>query len=272
MHLKNTGDEKRDFNHREWELPDFSVREFRPKKQKYCICIFVINEGQRIISQLMKMKPLNQIVDIIIADGGSNDGSLDPGFLEEIGVKTLLTKTGSGRLSAQMRMAFAYALRVGYDGVITIDGNDKDDANAIPAFCKALDDGYDHVQGSRYRKGGIHRNTPLLRSIGVRFVHSPLISLAARFHYTDTTNGFRAYSKRFLTDERVATFRHIFADYELHYYLAIRSSRLGFRVAEIPVTRVYPDHGVLPTKIAPFKGDWIILRTLINAFLGQYNP
>jgi hypothetical protein len=29
----------------------------------------------------------------------------------------------------------------------------------------------------------------------------------------------------------------VFAAYELHYYLAIRAARLGFRVIETPVTR-----------------------------------
>ena len=96
------------------------------------------------------------------------------------------------------------------------------------------------MQGSRYVPGGKGVNTPLSRHVGVMLLHAPLISLAARHRYTDTTNGFRGYSRRLLLDPRVQPFRDVFAAYELHYYLAIRAARLGLRVCEIPVTRVYP--------------------------------
>ena len=80
------------------------------------------------------------------------------------------------------------------------------------------------------------------RYLGIRLLHAPLISLAAGHRYTDTTNGFRAYSARFLSDPRVAPFRDVFSAYELHYYPAIRAARLGFRIVELPVTRAYPAH------------------------------
>src|SRR5690606_15118792 len=111
-------------------------------------------------------------------------------------------------------------------GVIAIDGNDKDDPTAIPAFAAALDRGVDHVQGSRYLPGGHHEHTPLLRHAGVRLLHAPLISRAAGVRYTDTTNGFRGYSATLLRDPRVQPFRHVFSRYELHYYLAIRAGEL----------------------------------------------
>jgi dolichol-phosphate mannosyltransferase len=135
-----------------------------------------------------------------------------------------------------------------------------------------LDAGYDHIQGSRYIPGGVGVNTPVSRSVGVRLLHAPLISLAARFHYTDTTNGFRAYSRRLLTDPRVQPLRDIFVGYELHYYLAIRAARLGFNVIETPVTRRYPDSGKTPTKISPIKGNLLVLRTLIAAVMGRFDP
>jgi hypothetical protein len=96
--------------------------------------------------------------------------------------------------------------------------------------------------------------------------------LAARRRYTDTTNGFRAYSRRFLTDPRVQPFRDVFQAYELHYYLAIRAARLGFKVAETPVTRRYPARGPTPTKIRGFRGNAAILRTLAAAVIGRFDP
>jgi len=259
-------------NNESWQVPDYKADEIRPKRFKYCVCVFIINEGEKIRSQLRKMSGLTQAIDIIIADGGSVDGSLDLEFLQEQNVCTLLTKIGSGKLSAQMRMAFDFALKQGYEGVVTIDGNDKDDSKAIPKFIKALDQGYDHIQGSRFVPGGKAVNTPISRLLGVRLLHAPLISLSSGFHYTDTTNGFRAYSRQFLLDLRVNPFRRVFDRYELHYYLAIRAAKLGFKLIELPVSRCYPESGKTPTKISPLRGNLLILGTLFKACMGRYNP
>ncbi len=103
-------------------------------------------------------------------------------------------------------------------------------------------------------------------------VHAPLIRAASGFHYTDTTNGFRAYSRRLLEDDRVAVFRDIFTGYELHYYLAIRAAKLGFRCREVPVTRRYPARGPAPTKISPVRGNLRVLNALVKASAGRFDP
>jgi dolichol-phosphate mannosyltransferase len=255
------------------EVPAFTAAEFAPKSADYCVCVFVINENGKLHKQLAVMREhCGNIADVIVADGGSTDGSTDDGKLQSLGVNTLLTKIGPGKLGAQMRMAFSWALDRGYKGVIAMDGNGKDGADAIPTFVEKLEAGFDHVQGSRFVSGGVSENLPLSRWLGVKFLHAPLISLASRFRYTDTTNGFRGYSRRLLVDDRVAAFRGLFSGYELHYYLAIRAARLGFKVCEIPVARRYPAHGPTPTKISPVRGNLRVLKCLMAACLGRYNP
>jgi dolichol-phosphate mannosyltransferase len=255
-----------------WQVPAYEETSWRPRQHRYAVCIPVLNEGERIRRQLQRMQALSGQADVIIADGGSQDGALDPDYLQRCGVRTLLTKTGPGKLSAQMRMAMAFGMQEGYDGLVFIDGNDKDDPAAIPAFIAALEASYDHVQGSRFIPGGQAIRTPPSRLWGVKLIHAPLIRLASGFPYTDTTNGFRAYSRRLLTDPQVAPFRDVFAGYELHYYLAIRAAELGLRVTEIPVTRAYPAGEKAPTKISPWRGNWLVMRTLLNACRHAYDP
>jgi dolichol-phosphate mannosyltransferase len=260
-------------DHPEWQFPDFKLDEFKKKSKNYCIFVFVINEGAKVQKQLKAMKQFTDLVDVMVADGGSTDGSLESEFLKSAGVRALLTKTGPGKLSAQMRMAFAYALQQGYDGVLTVDGNGKDDITAIPAFVALLEKGFDHVQGSRFIPGGKAINTPLSRLVGVRALHAPLISLSARHRHTDTTNGFRAYSAQLLADKKLQIFRDVFETYELHYYLAIESARAGkYKLTETPVTRAYPAKGKTPTKISPIKGNARVLKILFKAALRQYGP
>lgn len=255
-----------------WEVPAFDVVACGPRRHEHALCVFVLNEGERIRAQLRTMHALQLPVDVIVADGGSTDGALDPAFLAAHGVRALLVKRGPGALSAQMRMGLSWCLTEGYAGIVTIDGNGKDDASAVPAFVDALRRGVDHVQGSRYVPGGRGINTPLSRHLGVQLLHAPLISLAAGARYTDTTNGFRAYSRRFLLDARVRPFRDVFRAYELHYYLAIRAGRLGFSIAELPVTRAYPADGAVPSKIRGWRGNVNILRTLWRSVRGAYDP
>lgn len=255
-----------------WEVPEFTCQNLNKTKTKYCICVPILNEEKRIHNQLKKMQKYSCDINIIICDGGSTDNSIDIDYFKEVGVSVLLIKKGPGFLSAQMRMGMAYALQESYAGIIFIDGNDKDDPKDIPNFIKELENGFDHIQGSRFKKGGRSINTPFLRYWAVRLIHSPLISLAARYYYTDTTNGFRAYSSRFLLDNRVKPFRDVFSEYELHYYLSIRASRLGYKIKEIPVKREYPKEGQTPSKIKGLKGNIKILKTLVNVCMGKFNP
>lgn len=253
-------------------VPAYRVDYERPPRASFAVCVFVINEGEKIRRQLQKMEPLAGRVDVVIADGGSTDGSLNREIMEAADATALLVKTGPGKLSAQMRMAFDWCMNRGYGGVITIDGNGKDGVEAIPEFVRLLSGGWDHIQGSRFILGGHHAHTPLSRLLAVRLVHAPLVSLAAGFRYTDTTNGFRGYSRRFLLDPRVQPFRDVFVAYELHYYLAIRAARLAFKVCETPVSRVYPADGPVPTKISPVRGNLLVLKTLIRSAFSCYNP
>ena len=254
------------------ELPAFRCEFAAGRSSDLMVLIPVIDEGERILAQLARIRESRLGLDVLLVDGGSSDGSTEALRLQSLGVSALLVKTGPGRLSAQLRLGMACAMSRGYAGVITIDGNGKDDCSGIPAFASALRAGYDHLQGSRYMPGGIAENTPLDRELAVRFLHAPLINAAARFRYTDTTNGFRGYSRRLLLDPRVAPFRDVFSRYELHYYLAIRAARLGLRVLELPVTRAYPPRGRTPTKISPLRGNLLVLKTLLQACLHRFDP
>ncbi len=269
-----TGLQPGHIHHANWEVPSFGVQCLRPKRTRYCIVIPVINEGEKLGRQLREMAGMGHadLVDVIIADGGSSDGSTDAAALEAVGVSALLVKTGPGRLSAQLRMGYAWALERGYVGIVTIDGNGKDGVETIPRFVEALDEGVDYAQASRFIRGGQGLNTPLSRLIAIRLVHAPVLSLAAGTWLTDTTQGYRAYSANYLCHPEVRPFRSVFRNYELLAYLTVRASQLGLRVEEIPTRRVYPDDGSIPTKISVLSGNLDLVKTLIATLARRYHP
>ena len=257
-----------------WQVPAYDVRRWTGRTRDACVIVPVINEGERIARLLDRMCALgiDALADVIIVDGGSRDGSLEPHVLEPRRVAGLLVKTGPGRLSAQLRCAYAFALQQGYDRIVTIDGNDKDDPEAIPRFLDALSRGYDFVQASRFVPGGVAENTQVSRTLAIRLLHAPALSVASGFRWTDTTQGFRGYSARMLLDPRIAPFRDVFVAYELLAYLSYRAPRLGYRCVEIGTIRRYPADGKVPTKISGIRGNWTLLETLMRTCLGRYDP
>ena len=255
------------------KIPDHRVDFWQHKTSRYCLIIPVINEGDRIRAFIRRLNEhsVHQLVDIIIVDGGTTDGSLEKDYLLGSNIRGMLTKLGPGKLSAQLRVAYGFALENDYEGIITIDGNNKDDPAAIKDFAEALDQGYDFVQASRFVPGGRHSNTPLSRYLAIKLIHAPLLSLASGFAWTDTTQGFRAYSARALNDERVNPFRDIFIDYELLAYLSYRLPKLNYRCIELPTVRDYPE-GEVPTKISAFRGNFALIKTLAKTCLRRYDP
>lgn len=254
-------------------VPNFEIEQFDNKKTKYCLCIPIINEGEKIKKELeiARKYKINELADIIICDGDSNDGSTEKETLKNLGVNTLLIKKDKGKQGAQLRMGFYYALTRGYEGIITVDGNNKDSIEDVPKFIEKLEEGYDFIQGSRFIKGGQAINTPIFRLISVKMIHAPIISHTAKKKYTDTTNAFRGYSKRYLTHPEVKIFRDIFMTYELLAYLSVRADQLGLKTCEVPVRREYPQKGKTPTKIGFFRGNWNLLKILLNNMRGKYN-
>ena len=249
-------------------VPDYTCTVFAPRRSEYCLLIPVINEGARILTELGRAQRagIDKLCDIIICDGGSDDGSVKPETMELYGVNTLLVKTGPGKQGAQLRMGLYLALQRDYKGVLTIDGNNKDSIEDVPRFIEKLQQGYDLVQG------GHAVNTPPVRYAAVRLIHAPVTSLAARQWFTDTTNAYRAYSREYLTHPEVRPLRDVFMGYELLAYLSVRATQLGLKACEVPVTRAYPASGKTPTKISGLKGNSDLLKVLFATLAGKYNP
>ena len=250
-------------------VPQFSCTEYKEKTKNYVVLIPIINEGERIHRELKRAQDnhVSDYADIVICDGGSKDGCTEENLLKSLDVNTLLVKQDVGKQGAQLRMGIWWAIQRGYEGVITIDGNDKDSIEDVPRFIEKLKEGYDLIQGSRFVKGGKAINTPWVRNVAVRLIHAPVISLTAGQWFTDTTNAYRGYSMRYLTDERVQPLRDVFMTYELLAYLSVRATQLGMKACEIPVTRAYPAEGKTPTKISFFKGNSELMKIRITNLL-----
>lgn len=252
-------------------VPRYHAERFRDRAARFAVVVCTFNEGERLLQQLLKMQSTAPpLFDVVIADGPSTDGSTDRERMVPLGVTARIDLEEPGGLSSALRATFSFAMDEGYEGVVILDGHDKDDTTSLPNFAALLDDGYDFVQGSRYKPGGAAINTPWFRTLTINLIHVPFFSLLCRHRFTDTTNGYRGMSRRFLLDDEVNIFRDDFREYELPYYLAWAACRRGFRVTETPVTRRYPETGGVPTKIVGFAGFYRMLKPLFMLALGRY--
>ncbi len=225
----------------------------------YLVGISVYNEGLKIRRVVEKFNQYD-LYDVLIVDDGSSDGAVSD-MAREFPVTVLRNDVRRGA-GFTTRQTIRYAQRQGYPFIIFVSGNDKDDPADVPKFVRALGEGFDFVQGSRFLPGGRFGSMPFYRQIATRFIHPVLFSWMTSRRFTDTTNGFRAIRTRMTEDPRMDIDQPWLDEYELEPYLFYYAVRLGYRVTEVPVTKIYPPKREGYTKMKPFGGWWSILRPI----------
>ena len=223
------------------------------------------NEEKKIGSVLDRF--VDGLVDaILVVDDGSTDGT--PEVALKKGARLLSHQRRSG-VGAAIRSAVKYARANGFDVLVILAGNDKDRPTEIPRLVKAIaEDGYDFVQGSRYRSGGACGNMPFYRRLATRLIHPGLCSLVTGRRITDSTNGFRAIRLSIFDDPRIDIDQDWLDQDQMEPYLLYQAIVLGYRFKEEPVTKIYPSKAIGYTKMTPVIGWWSIVRPLLLLSLG----
>ncbi len=224
------------------------------------------NEEKKIVSVFKRFEGVSGIDEILLLDDCSTDGTRRAA--EAAGVKVLTQARRSG-VGAAIRRAIRYAEDNKFDILVILAGNDKDRPAEIHRLVEPIaNDGYDFVQGSRYLPGGDFGNMPVYRQLSTRFVHPALFSLIAGQRITDSTNGFRALRVSVFADKRIDIDQEWLNEYELEPYIFYKFIKLGYKVREVPVTKIYPPKALGYTKMRPITGWWSILRPIFLLGLG----
>jgi len=192
--------------------------------------------------------------EIIIADNGSTDGSLE--IAERLGVRVVNVKA-KGYGNALMGGIAAASGKY----VLMGDADDSYDFGHVPRFLEQLRQGADLVMGNRFR-GGIHKDAmphlhqyfgnPVLTRIGRLFFKSPV---------GDFYCGLRGFRKDAYERMGLRTTGMEFAT-----EMVVKATLLNLRIAEVPTT-LSPDGRSRPAHLRTWRDGWRTLR-----FFLLYSP
>ena len=233
---------------------------------KVLACPIAFNEEKKIGSVLKRFEGVSSQDEILLIDDCSTDGTR--AVAEKMGIKVLSQSKRSG-VGAGIRRAIRYAEENHFDILVILAGNDKDRPSEMNRLVDPIvNEGYDFVQGSRYLPGGDYGNMPLYRRVSTQFIHPMFFSFISGQRITDSTNGFRALRVSVFQDKRINIDASWLDQYELEPYIFYKFIKLGYKVKETPVTKIYPPKELGYTKMRPITGWWSILRPLFLLGLG----
>jgi len=198
---------------------------------RWLTAVPVYNEAkhlQEVLRQVRRTSP-----DILVVNDGSTDGTGDR-LAKEPGLRLITHPTNRG-YGAALVSAFRYAVDQRYDVLVTMDCDGQHEPARVPVLLEAIHDA-DIVSGSRYLRD-FRQNTPVPEErhrINRRITAE--INERYRLNITDAFCGFKAYRV-----DAVARLEITEAGWGMPLQLWVQAARLGLRVKEVGVPRLYID-------------------------------
>jgi dolichol-phosphate mannosyltransferase len=198
---------------------------------QFLTAIPVYNEARHVESVLREVRRYSP--RILVVNDGSTDGTADI-LARQKGLEVIAHPANRG-YGAALISAFEYARRQPIDVLITMDCDGQHEPARIPVLLEAIHDA-DIVSGSRYLRN-FHQDTqaPQDRS---RINREITAELNRRFGLplSDAFCGFKAYRREAL--ERLDITE---TGWGMPLQLWVQAARLGLRVKEVGVPRLYLD-------------------------------
>ena len=186
------------------------------------------NEEKNIASIIVKLK---KIVDtIIVCNDGSNDSTSE--IAKNLGVIVIDHSKNLG-YGAGIHSIFRKAKEINSDVLVTIDADGQHRIEDIKKVVEPIEKGEaDLIIGSRFLDTA-QKQIPGYRKIGIKLI-TKVTNSSLKNKITDSQSGFRAYSKNVVSKLNVSD-----SGMGISTEILIKSSALGFRIAEVPITVLY---------------------------------
>ncbi len=147
----------------------------------------------KVIAEIPRKIPGISIVEVLLADDGSTDRTVE--IAKKAGADFILKNRYNKGLGRNFKSAINYALSLGADIIVNIDGDRQFNPKDVPKLVlPILNAEADMVTCSRFLKTELTKNMPYAKKWGNRRFTN-LVSRVAGQKFTDTQCGFRAYSR-----------------------------------------------------------------------------
>lgn len=241
------------------EIKDPPISESVPANVEVSVVLPCLNEAETLETCIRRvqdtMRDANIAGEVIVADNGSSDGSIE--IAGRLGARVIRV-AAKGYGSALMGGIAAAAGRF----VVMGDADASYDFGHIPRFLQPLRDGADLVMGNRFR-GGIEKGAmpPLHQYFG-----NPALTWLGRLFFRnravgDFYCGLRGFRKDAYERMGLRTTGMEFAT-----EMVVKATLLNLRIAEVPTT-LSPDGRSRPPHLRTWRDGWRTLR-----FFLLYSP
>lgn len=224
---------------------------------KLLIAIPAYNEEATIVDVVCRVRQSLSGFDLLVIDDGSQDGTAQALSNLNVVVATHLCNLGYGRA---VQTAIKFALEGDYDALVTLDADGQHHPEQIQDMVQEFSRGdWDVLIGSRHLKTGKYSDVPIDRRIGMQFF-STLVRFVVKRQIYDTSSGLKVIRRTAF----VPLTQWHFVDF--HAEAIVYLIRLGFRIAEYPITAGERTHGQsMHSAISYIKYP---LKTLLLMLLG----
>ncbi len=191
-----------------------------------CVLIPAYNEELNVQNAIKSVKKFVSPENIIIVDDGSTDNTYNK--VRDEGAYMIKHPKNMGKGMAH-RTGFNFAIKKGFDAVITMDADGQHNPEEIPVFLKNMGK-FDIIIGTREYN---IRNMPVIRYWTNRTT-SLVTSLLARRIIRDSQSGYRLIKTEILKRVHLKT-KHFQTETEI----LIQAGRMGYKIGEIPIKTIY---------------------------------
>lgn len=199
---------------------------------KLLTAIPVFNEARHLQAVLHEVRRYSE--QILIVNDGSTDGTAE--LLAQNPDVHVITHDKNRGYGAALISAFAYALKVDCEVLVTTDCDGQHEPARIPVLLEAIHD-VDIVSGSRYLRE-FRQNT--LPTPADRLYINQTITRELNDHFglnlTDAFCGFKAYRREVLAKLHITE-----TGWGMPLQVWVQAAQLGLRVKEVGVPRLYLD-------------------------------
>tara|TARA_B100000424_G_C22936240_1_gene498195 strand:- start:981 stop:1682 length:702 start_codon:yes stop_codon:yes gene_type:complete len=199
--------------------------------------------------------------DILIIDDNSPDGTgsiLSQLKEKNSNLKFFIRKSKLG-LDTAHKYAYDYAIKNGYEKLITMDADLSHDPKEIPTFINLLDE-HEFVIGSRYAKGG-KCEMPLMR-LFLSIIGNKIIKFVLKINCNEFTTSYRGFNLSKLNNFHLKKVRS--KGYSFFMESIYWINKNNYKILEVPI--FFKNRTAGKSKIPKIE----ILRTLKNLLLLQF--